>query len=223
MTQTLTGSISTAQPANHSFRANITIAVPALLVFTCLALVAYILPALTNTGAALTLNSYDLAEWTTLHPAATANNLLVALALRVQPVIIGILLIINLKPNRSAMFLMALLMLLLITFAQLPPIEFLDNRENPNYQQQLFLSLFTLFTALIASSGILYRVRSILSIGLLISGTGSYVWGVSQASTYMQQYSISGATGTGAILLIAVYAGLLILTVGLLVKANRTA
>ena len=58
--------------------------------FLLLALIAYSLPWVVGPGAALTLNAYDLAEWTSLHPAVRTAALPFALTfgLRLLPLLV---------------------------------------------------------------------------------------------------------------------------------------
>ncbi|MGB1286955.1 MAG: hypothetical protein ACPG7F_10510 [Aggregatilineales bacterium] len=224
MTQSASHSETNTNLSNHQLFSRAILPPFSLELFACIALIAYVLPAITNPGAALTLNSFDLAEWASLHPAAAANNLQGSLFLRIQPVLIGVILAINLPVNRrSALFWSGLLLLGLIALALFPPLEFLTEPENNNYRQQFFLSVLTLATGIIIFTGLLYRFRTLLTIILLIFALLSYGWALSESMTYMQPYGLAPGIGTGAILLLVSYAVLLIYILLNQIKTNRAA
>ena len=114
-----------------------------VLVLALLALAGFLLPWVTAPNSTMTLNAFDLAEWTSLHPLQQQANppLVVPLLLRAQLSIHAIAIMLW-SSSRKERFL-ALLLIGLISVAQLPPPEFLNNVADPNYRQLLFLALVT--------------------------------------------------------------------------------
>lgn len=130
----------TAQPFMRSPFTSLLVAV--------LLLLAYVSPWVYSPVASLSPGAYDLAEWTSLHPAVRASwpPLLTTLLLRLPLACSAILLAFT--PVRSAWARASVLALLgLLVLAQLPPVEFFLSdgvRADRNYQQQFALAVLTL-------------------------------------------------------------------------------
>ena len=128
-----------------------------------LALLACFLPWLQGPGAALTLNAWDLAEWSSLNPLSQVAlpALGASFGLRALPLF---LLALALCRPRVPLPLRAALTLLL-AIALLPPLEFFrSDLADPNYRQQLALAFIALLTGL--ASG-LHLARLPLTAALL--------------------------------------------------------
>jgi len=183
------------------------------LILLSLALLGYVLPWAVTSSAPMTLNAYDLAEWTSLHPAQrhTEPPLLVPLLLRAQLVILTL----TLALAASGRWITALVVLLL-ALAQLPPFEYVYDVANLNYRQQFGLALFSLSAGLVAARYGYLRLLRFLLIGLPILGLVAVYAGVSQAFEVYRQLQSAASVGMGPGLLAVSYAG--IAAIGLLAE-----
>ncbi|PJF20725.1 MAG: hypothetical protein CUN56_14715, partial [Phototrophicales bacterium] len=114
--------------------------------FITLCLFGYVVPWVIAPASSLTLGAYDLAEWTTLHPSQTitAPPLSIAFILRLQLVIITLLVGLNAMTDRLR--LLSTVLIILLSIAQLPPLDFLTTSSgNINYQQQFIFATISLF------------------------------------------------------------------------------
>ena len=167
-----------------------------------LALVAYCLPWLLNPGVSLTYGVYDLAEWTSLHPAVRANSppLLLTFALRLPLICLTVMVAYShIHIAIRAIF------VLVITAALLPPLEFFTQAPgDPNYQQQFALALVALIVGGIGLSGFLSRWNAIIRMAGAVVGTITAIWGLAQAYALMTDYQLPVRLGAGGILFIAI-------------------
>ncbi len=176
-----------------------------LLMLLLLGLLGYISPWAVTRSAPMTLNAYDLAEWTSLHPAQrhTTPPLLAPLLLRVQLVILTL----TFAVTASGRWITALVVLLL-ALAQLPPFEYVYDIANLNYRQQFGLALFSLIAGLVATRfGNRRPARSVLIV-LPVAGVASVYTGVSQAFEVYRQLQAVASVGMGPWLLVASYIGI---------------
>ncbi len=172
-----------------------------------LGLAGYLLPWTVAPTAPLTLNAYDLAEWTTLHPNQRGTPLIAPLLLRSQLPIIAMLTALfacgrRIKP-------MAALMIALLALAQLPPLEFVTiSRHDSNYQQQFLLAAISL----VAGLGLLARKPSrplvLAALGLAIIGLMTSLAGQHQARLLYEMSLQESAPGVGAGVLALAYIGM---------------
>lgn len=111
-----------------------------------LVIVGYILPWLSGSGAALSFHAYDLAEWTALMPASSAETppLLTAFLLRLPLLCIGVISAVFSLHQRGWARAAFIGVWLALAGANLPPFEFLARPDNPNYRQQAALAGLTL-------------------------------------------------------------------------------
>lgn len=173
-----------------------------------LGLAGYSLPWIVAPTAPLTLNAYDLAEWTTLHPNQRGTPLVVPLLLRMQLPIIAMLTALfacgrRIKP-------LAALMIALLALAQLPPLEFLTiSRHDSNYQQQFLLAAISL----VAGLGLLAckpsRLLVLAALGLATTGLAASLAGQHQARLLYQMSLQESAPGIGAGVLVLAYIGMI--------------
>ena len=155
-------------------------------------LAGYLLPWIIAPTAPLTLNAYDLAEWTSLHPSQphTTPALIVSLYLRVQLLLIGLLIAINVRKRW-----ITVAGIMIIAIAQFPPLEFiLSETSNINYQQQFYLSVGSVLIGIGFSSFSVTRWRSLWNLAIALVGIITSTLGVTQTSELLvmslQQHSI---------------------------------
>ena len=132
-----------------------------------LMLVFYAFPWVVNPAASLSPNAYDLAEWTSLHPAVRAETpmLLTSLLLRLPLACLALLIAFRARRNWFSV-----IVVLLIGLALLPPLEFIKTLGDPNYDQQAALAAITLIGGAIGLSGILPRARRWIAAGIALVG-----------------------------------------------------
>ena len=122
-----------------------------LLFLLLIGLLGYLLPWAVAPSAPMTLNAYDLAEWTSLHPAQRHSSppLLAPLLLRAQLVILSLTfaLVVSRRPWR----LISAATVAILALAQLPPFEYVYDIANLNYRQQFGLALASLIAGLVAT------------------------------------------------------------------------
>lgn len=163
----------------------------------CLSLlVTYLLTWAVAPNHALSLNAYDWAEWLSLHPTErTASPLLLSsLLIRLHLLIFTVLWTTVLPPRWHSLALLGVLPLIL---AQLPPLEFLSALNDPNYQQQAGLALLSLVLAGISRWRIWqkYWLQWVL-LGAII-GIFSLLWGTNLGIERMAQYNLNVYYGLG--------------------------
>ena len=179
-----------------------------LLSLLLLGLLGYLLPWAVASSAPMTLNAFDLAEWTSLYPAQrhTDPPLLAPLLLRAQLVILTVIFALTAsgRPGKA----ITAAAVLLLALAQLPPFEYVYDIANLNYRQQFGLALVSLIGGLLATLASKRRLARILLIGLAAVGIVSVYAGVSQAFDVLRQLQVIASVGLGPWLLIASYAGI---------------
>ncbi len=178
------------------------------------ALLAYALPWTVARSAPLTLNAYDLAEWTSLHPAqrATSPPLSLPLLLRAQLLILSLLIGLAASPGKSRFG--SALAILLLSFGQLPPFEFVYDPNNLNYRQQFFLALGSLIAGMALLPG--WRRRPSRLIALALAGLG-VVCALLAASGALAFFADAGPRvelGAGPSLMVAACLGMCALALG---------
>jgi len=174
---------------------------PLFYAFSLLGLLAYVLPWVHNPGQALTLGAYDLAEWLSLHPGVRFQSppLLASALIRLHLVLLSGLIVLWM-PRRLWVWTLGFVVLLVL--AQLPPAEFVSQREDMNYQQQLGLAVLTL---ILCGGLAVWSRRTLATLMLGVVGIGVCVWGVIQAREFMQVFHLPAWMGLGAPLLMLVY------------------
>ncbi|MBW4435783.1 MAG: hypothetical protein KME04_01520 [Pleurocapsa minor GSE-CHR-MK-17-07R] len=183
-----------------------------LLIFGLIALIgASMLPVVVNPGAGLTFVLLDTAEWSSLHPAVQTENpaLLTSGLLRLAFACAGLVTAFGLSArfNRAS----ALIALAVLFAAQLPPFEFLGERGNTNYQQQLLIALGFLG---IGTACVLWpRARWSWLPGLAAGtiGLAGLLAGLARVISLMTELALPVSAGPGAWLLGLALAGVIIL------------
>ena len=195
---------------------------PILYLLLATALIGYLLPWAVAPSAPMTLNAYDLAEWASLHPLQRQTNpaLLAPLELRLQLVILSVAL--GLLAVGRAQRWLALILILLLTLAQLPPFEFVYDIRNANYSQQFTLAAISLIVALAATPFNLRRLRPYALILLSILGIGSAIHGAAQALDLLALLGQGASAGAGLWITVVSYCGIIVVAVASLLEDQRT-
>ena len=131
-------------------------------------LFAYSLPWIAGPGASLTLNAYDLAEWTSLHPwvRAATPPLVVTFMLRALPALLTLFLFTT--AARSWRRYIAVIVFV-VALALLPPAAFFGSAfDDPNFRQQAVLALLTLGLPFLS---VRLRWSPVIFAALLVAGT----------------------------------------------------
>lgn len=172
-----------------------------------LLLIAYIMPWLIHSTQTLTLNAFDLAEWTTLHPSSRSASLplLESFLLRFQIIIILWLMISTITHERVISFtnFLKVAMIVIVSISLLPPIDQITNISDLNYRQQIALALLSLLGAIaisFSSIGWRWSIQVILLALALITALP----GIFQAGLLFQSYDLSISIGAGTIAYIVI-------------------
>ena len=177
------------------------------------ALVGYILPWVSHSSAALSLNATDLAAWSArhIHEFEEAPALLTAFLLRGQLVVLAALWPAIIKSATAGALASgrrgyAWLVSLLFVVALLPPLDgLLKEPANPNYRQLLLLSAGAALAPLayLRWPG---RYSAYWPAGWAALGLGSSALALSRSSTLYSYFQIAWSPGPGAPLLWSAYA-----------------
>jgi hypothetical protein len=181
-------------------------------VFLVLALAAYCAPWLASNGASLSLNGYDLAEWSSLVPGVRygAQPMVVPGLLRAQLIFAAA--IVALLPTRRGSWLWWICGAgaLALVVAILPPFEyFLEEswRTDVNYGQQVTLALLALFNAGVSWMMPRGRQRQLVLIVMATAGIITAITGASQAVGLAAGYDVPATIGIGVVGYVAALAG----------------
>ncbi|MDZ4767508.1 MAG: hypothetical protein SGJ24_00130 [Chloroflexota bacterium] len=165
-----------------------------------LILVGYVTPWIVTASAGTTLNAYDLAEWTSLHPDVRARTPSLFVTFCVRAMLLWSALMIA---GMQVLRLYRIVGIVTLAVASLPPIEFLTRFDDGNYLQQtaITIALLVLSIGLIVWSGAPVLRRWLLpttaSIGLL--GT---LFSIVHGMVLMDRFDIGVAPGIGVLLTI---------------------
>lgn len=172
-----------------------------------LAVLGYILPWGWHPAASLSPGAYDLAEWTTLHPAARSSfpPLLPSLLLRASLGVLAMLFALDVvEQNRALLRGAASLAALTLALSLFPPVEFFTiARGDPNYQQQFALGLLTLLlvVGLLGRGGrFSWTARLAMVLVLSLGGIGCSLLGAWHAVTLFHSMGVSLSVGAGSVL-----------------------
>jgi len=172
-------------------------------------------------SGSMTLNAFDLAEWTSLHPAqrATSPPLLTPLMLRLQLLILSATLGALATGRRTRAC--AAIMILVLTLAQLPPLDIVYDINNLNYRQQLFLAAASLIASicLFALNG--RRISLFATVALPVIGVASACYGLAQAAGLYHYFALEAAAGAGIWILILSYIGIMAIALANLAQERR--
>jgi hypothetical protein len=176
---------------------------PALLAVVLLAscVVAYLLPWVNSPGASLSFGAYDMAEWASLTPAVRTETppLFTSLLLRLPLACIAVLFAASVAhARRPAIVWLGVFLVVSLAALQLPAFAFLTTgRQDPNYQQQLFLALLTLVLGLAALFVQRQRWWMLTVWGVGMLGASASLWGLLRAYDVMQSHALPITIGMG--------------------------
>jgi hypothetical protein len=177
-------------------------------------------------SASLTFGAYDLAEWTSLHPAVRSVEpaLVMTLMLRLVPalLVIGLAAWTSLKRG-SVPWWLAGLAVLAAAGGLLPPFEFIANTGDPNYRQQFIVALIALIGGLGAWSGLLGHHSRWITLAAAVGALICAAVGLTQALTLFAGFRLDVATGIGGPGVIVCALALAILAFWSLVSGRRKA
>lgn len=169
----------------------------------CVLLLSAALPWVMNSGAALTLNAIDLAEWTSLYPAVMGEAIPMSTTLLLRLPFVCAAAAIGFGFNRARI--LRALLVIVMTLGLLPPFEFLGAFDNPNYRQQALIAILTLIIGLMGAAGIGNGFRpAIVTIGSVL-GLFAVLIGVSRGLMFMQELRLSPGIGIGAVLAVGAF------------------
>ncbi|MCU0497239.1 MAG: hypothetical protein MUF87_07810 [Anaerolineae bacterium] len=165
------------------------------------AFIGYLLPWIVQSSSSLTFGAYDLAEWITLR--LPDRPMQVVLLLRLPPVCIALIIALALaRPRFQARWWVALGTVILIAFALLPPLEFINQRGDVNYGQQFQLAIIALIGGVIGLSGLLHAWRAYLIAILGLISAGVSMIGYLQAVEIVQGLGLNPQLGFGMIVFV---------------------
>ncbi|GAB4419199.1 MAG: hypothetical protein Kow00106_15370 [Anaerolineae bacterium] len=170
-----------------------------------LALACYYLPWYDHSTAAFTLHAYDLAEWTSLHPAVRAETpaLWTSLLLRLPQITLvwaGALLA-NVGPGPRLRTLVRVTAFL-VALRFVPPREFLGTAAaDPNYRQMAALTTAGLAGILLAVlvQRLPGRWQFLVAAGLALVGVLAGWWGMTRVYPLLDNFQIEARIGAGAV------------------------
>lgn len=181
--------------------------------FLAMALAAYCAPWLASNGASLSLNGYDLAEWSSLVPGVRfgAQPMVVPGLLRAQLIFTAA--IVALLPTRRGTWLWGVCGAgaLALVIALLPPFEyFLEEswRSDVNYGQQVTFALLALFNAGVSWMIPRRRQRQLALIVMASAGIVTSLAGTSQAVGLAAGYDVPATIGMGVVGYVTALAGI---------------
>ncbi len=196
-----------------------------------LALVGYHVPWYTHETAGFTMHAYDLAEWTSLHPAVRSSSppMLTSFLLRAPlwAMITALALAANWPHDaRWRWVLRGLAALLALRFV--PPTDFFTGgaSNDPNYRQMALLT--GLSVGAIGLAFLLYRVARLwqetaLAVALLAGMLAGWV-GLSRAGELLDNFEIEVAVGPGLVsMTLAAGFAILVMVWGRLRRLSRYA
>lgn len=170
-----------------------------------LALAGYYIPWYTHKTAGFTMNAFDLAEWSSLHPSVRSESpeLLTTLLLRMPHLVITTALALAANGLRDPRFRWIVRGLTLgLVLRMVPPTDFFRTAsDDPNYRQMALLTVFSVFLVLVALplSRLSKRWQLWLIAALLVVGSGAGWSGLSRTDVLMDNFQINVRIGPGII------------------------
>lgn len=201
------------------------------LLFCCLILgvAGYHTPWFSHATAGFTMNGYDLAEWTSLHPAVRSSSpaMLTSFLLRFPHVALVIAL--ALAANRLADARLRWLvrgLAVLLALRLVPPTDFFSgSTDDPNYRQMALLAGVGLVG--VAVTVPLFRASerllAWLLAGVLVAGVVMGWAGVSRTTVLLDNFEIAARVGSGLVAysLFTILAAVIMLWAGLHRRAGE--
>ena len=177
--------------------------IPGRWLFILSTLLTYSLPWTAQSGAALTLSAYDLAEWSSLHPVVREGFLpfAVTFGLRIIPALLLVVFVVD----SSSRHWERLIMTALIAIALLPPVTFfLQGLNDANHCQQMAVSILTLAMSGISITmtprALRRALQSVVSVIVIVDS----IWSLATALNLMHRFSHAVQPGAGSVLFILI-------------------
>jgi hypothetical protein len=152
-----------------------------------LATVCYYLPWYTHDTAGFTTNAFDLAEWTSLHPAVRSSS---------PPMLTSFLL----RDPRARWVWRGFALLLALRF--FPPSDFFTSATaDPNYRQMMLLTglgFGFVFAAILLARAPARWLDGLLIVTLVCGALAGW-WGLSRAGVLLDNFEIDVSTGPGIV------------------------
>lgn len=179
------------------------------IVYLILLPLVFFTPLIQSSAGSLSFTTFDFAEWASLLPAErhASPALLLPFALRLQIVIVFLpaIYFLTMRKTRFNQIIIAAIVGIVV-LSQLPPLEFLTQPNDPNYQQQLLITSLFLTASVTIATVLKYHYAKYLLIGLHGIGAGIFLFALPQAHTYLTQYQIPYSLGVAAPLLLFIHA-----------------
>lgn len=165
--------------------------------------VCYHIPWVTHDTAGFTMHGFDLAEWTSLHPAVRSSSpgLLTTLLLRVPllAVVFALALVANSADDERMRWAIRICALL-FAVRFIPPKEFFtSSSDDSNYRQMALLTLLS--GAAVGVSLLIARlsqgVQKTLFVVVVVSGVVSGWWGLSRSGELFDNFELDVSYGIG--------------------------
>jgi len=170
-----------------------------------LALACTCAPWYAHSTAAFTLNAFDLAEWTSLHPAVRASSppLLTSFLLRAPQLalIVALALHANFLGDARVRWLLRVAALV-IALRFVPPREFFGSAaSDPNFRQMMLLAVLAVggIAVAVLAGWLPQRWQGVLVTVTLALGIGAGWWGLARAHTLLDNFEIDVSVGVGAV------------------------
>jgi len=162
----------------------------------------YTLPWITHSTSSLTFGAYDLAEWSSLHPAVRFVEpiLQTPLLLRLPAALLLVAFALSVPASRfSRAWWIAFAVVIVGAIALLPPLEFFSATDDPNYRQQALIAVIALLGGFVSLSGIFARVNFPLVILLCGVAFVMALIGFNDAHHLLIAFQIQPTHGIGVI------------------------
>lgn len=174
-----------------------------IVIVLAVGVVCYYLPWFTHKTAGFTMNAFDLAEWSSLHPAvrSEAPPLLTSFLLRApQVALVAALAVASSRLDDVRYRWMVRLMAALLALRLVPPTDFFTGTTaDPNYRQMAWMTALGLIlaAAVVPLHRIVRRWHDGLLAAVLLGGILAGWWGLSRAYTLLDNFEIDVQTGPG--------------------------
>lgn len=163
-----------------------------------LCVIGYLTAWVTHPAGGLTFHAFDLAEWASLHPLVRAESpaLLTTLLLRLPLVAISILFALSAhRVRRWRIWCWAAACATVLGL--LPPLDFVTQISNGNYQQQFGLALIAAAALALSLTGRLKHAYPILSAAVTLIGLISGLVGFTRALDLLRAFDVAVSPGVG--------------------------
>ncbi|MGJ3240422.1 MAG: hypothetical protein ACFE0Q_17065 [Anaerolineae bacterium] len=168
-------------------------------------LLMYVLPWMFNPGTVLSVGAYDFAELLAKRPFDDVGYRAV-LALRGQLLLVTALLVVGTpRPLFTGRWWLYSIVCGVLITAQLPPLTYFFQFNDPNQQQQALLAGVSLLVTLVGLSGVLWHRRHVIRVLLSIFGIASVVYSIYYSIDIIRDYALPARIGVGVVGMIITY------------------